>query len=87
MEKTIKEQLLFQILIMFWGFDCLSYVSWLKKLPEKIGEFSFSRMSGDFILPYLVSIEEYEIRFGVVMLIDYYMEEEYMTQVLQQRAD
>ncbi|MFD0698943.1 DNA alkylation repair protein [Paenibacillus sp. GCM10027628] len=39
----------------------------------------------DFLQPYLVSAEEFEIRFAVVMLLDYYMEEEYMTsQVLKQ---
>lgn len=37
----------------------------------------------DFLQPYLLSTEEYEIRFGVVMLLDFYIEEEYMTQVLQ----
>ena len=36
----------------------------------------------DFLQPYLVSTEEYEIRFGVVMLLDFYLEEAYLTQVL-----
>ena len=32
----------------------------------------------DFLQPYLVSTEEYEIRFGVVMLLDFYLEEAYI---------
>ncbi|RXZ80312.1 DNA alkylation repair protein [Paenibacillaceae bacterium] len=36
-----------------------------------------------FLQPYLRSNEEYEIRFGVVMLLDFYIEEEYITEVLQ----
>lgn len=37
----------------------------------------------DFILPYLSSSDEYDIRFGVVMLLDYYIEEAYIHHVLQ----
>ncbi|MDF2668649.1 MAG: alkylation repair protein [Paenibacillus sp.] len=37
----------------------------------------------EFLQPYLVSEHEYDIRFGVVMLLDYYMEEAYMDRVLQ----
>ncbi|GGH23680.1 DNA alkylation repair protein [Paenibacillus segetis] len=37
----------------------------------------------DFLQPYLMSGKEYEIRFGVVMLLDYYIDEEYIERVLQ----
>ncbi len=37
----------------------------------------------DFLQPYLSSDKEYEIRFGVVMLLNFYIEEEYIGQVLQ----
>lgn len=37
----------------------------------------------DFLQPYLKSNKEYDIRFGVVMLLDYYIEEEYIDWVLQ----
>lgn len=37
----------------------------------------------DFLQPYLMSGKEYEIRFGVVMLLDYFIEEEYIDRVLQ----
>jgi 3-methyladenine DNA glycosylase AlkD len=37
----------------------------------------------DFLQPYLASDKEYEIRFGVVMLLDFYIEEEYIDRVLQ----
>lgn len=37
----------------------------------------------DFLQAYLSSKKEYEIRFGVVMLLDFYIEEEYISRVLQ----
>ncbi|WP_054023183.1 DNA alkylation repair protein [Bacillus sp. FJAT-28004] len=37
----------------------------------------------DFLQPYLASDKEYEIRFGVVMLLDFYIEVEYIDRVLQ----
>lgn len=36
----------------------------------------------EFLQPYLSSKKEYEIRFGVVMLLDYYIETEYIERVL-----
>ncbi|MEC0092061.1 DNA alkylation repair protein [Paenibacillus macquariensis] len=36
----------------------------------------------EFLQPYLSSDKEYEIRFGVVMLLNFYIEEEYIEQVL-----
>lgn len=37
----------------------------------------------DFLQPYLSSTHEFDIRFGVVMILDYYIEEEYIRTVLQ----
>ena len=37
----------------------------------------------DFIEKYLKSDKEFEIRFGLVMLLDYYIEEEYINEVLK----
>lgn len=37
----------------------------------------------NFVQPYLVSKQDYDIRFGVVMLLDYYIEEEYISRVLE----
>ncbi|RCW48998.1 DNA alkylation repair protein [Paenibacillus prosopidis] len=37
----------------------------------------------DFLQPYLLSDNEYDIRFGVVMLLDFYIDEEYIGRVLQ----
>jgi len=36
----------------------------------------------EFLQPYLQSDKEYELRFGIVMLLVYYLEEEYIRQVL-----
>jgi 3-methyladenine DNA glycosylase AlkD len=41
------------------------------------------RLVWDFLQPYLTSKNEYDIRFGVVMLLDFYIEEEYIIEVLQ----
>ncbi|MBD2868655.1 DNA alkylation repair protein [Paenibacillus arenilitoris] len=37
----------------------------------------------EFLQPYLASEREYEIRFGVVMLLDYYADEAYIDRVLE----
>lgn len=37
----------------------------------------------NFLQPYLASDKEYEIRFGVVMLLDFYIDEEYIHHVLR----
>lgn len=37
----------------------------------------------EFLRPYINSDKEFEIRFGVVMLLDFYITEEYITQVLR----
>lgn len=37
----------------------------------------------EFLQPYLLSDQEYEIRFGVVMLLTYYCDNEYIDRVLQ----
>lgn len=37
----------------------------------------------DFIMPYLLSEKEYEIRFAVVMMLNYFIEEEYIGRILQ----
>ena len=37
----------------------------------------------EFIKPYLISKEEFEIRFGVVMLLDYFIEDKYLKEVFE----
>lgn len=55
--------------------DCVtsSIKSAKKNLPE----------TWDFLQPYLVSREEFSLRFGVVMLMDYFITEEYIDWVLE----
>ena len=45
-----------------------------KKNKEKMWE---------FIMPYLKSNKEFEIRFGVVMILDYYIEEKYLQDIFK----
>lgn len=49
-------------------------LKWTKNHKERVWE---------FIQPYLFSNKEYEIRFGVVMLLNFYIEEQYIDQVLE----
>lgn len=37
----------------------------------------------DFLMPYLNSTSEYEVRFGIVMLLNYFIEKEYIVMVLR----
>jgi 3-methyladenine DNA glycosylase AlkD len=37
----------------------------------------------DFIVPYLLSEKEYEVRFAVVMLLNFFIEESYINRILQ----
>lgn len=37
----------------------------------------------DFIVPYLLSDKEYEIRFAVVMMLNFFIEEAYISRILQ----
>lgn len=37
----------------------------------------------DFIIPYLESNEEFDVRFAVIMMLDYYITEEYVEQVIE----
>lgn len=41
------------------------------------------RLVWDFLSPYLLSEQEYELRFAIVMLLCFYIEDEYIDQVLQ----
>lgn len=56
---------------------CDSFCSSLK-LTEKYREEVW-----EFLTPYFQSEQEFEVRFGVVMLLDYFIREEYLEQVLE----
>ena len=54
--------------------DCpCSSFKFVKENPEEIWE---------FLKPYLSSTKEFEARFGVIMLLDYYLEDQYIDEVL-----
>lgn len=55
---------------------CDSFCTGLKSTKEN------KERVWEFLQPYLSSKKEYEIRFGVVMLLDYYIETEYIERVL-----
>lgn len=76
LEDRLKLITDFVPLINNWSV-CDSFCSGLKftrKHKERVWE---------FLQPYLASDQEYEIRFGVVMLLNYYIEDAYIAEVLQ----
>ena len=56
---------------------CDSFCSGLKFAKDH------KRRVWDFLQPYLASDREYEIRFGLVMLLDYFVDDEYLDRVLE----
>lgn len=75
MEEILHYTTTFVPKIKNWGI-CDSFCTNLKitkKQPARVWE---------FLQPYLQSREEFELRFGIVMLLSYYIEEQYLDQVL-----
>ncbi len=56
---------------------CDSFCCGLKQTKKQMREM------WEFLQPYLKSEEEFEIRFGVVMLMDYYVRPEYIDEILK----
>lgn len=59
-----------------WGI-CDSFVPSLKIKQKDLDEVF------QFITPYFTSNKEYEVRFGVIMLLDYYINEQYIDKVIE----
>ncbi|MGG2014661.1 DNA alkylation repair protein [Bacillus sp. S10(2024)] len=78
--KTDIEELLFYVASFVPKIDnwsvCDSFCIGLKSTKEN------KERVWEFLQPYLSSKKEYEIRFGVVMLLDFYIETEYIERVL-----
>ncbi|WP_313638098.1 DNA alkylation repair protein [Paenibacillus sp.] len=79
--KTDLEEILHYIANFFPKIDnwsvCDSFCTGLKfTLKNK-------EQMWDFIVPYLSSEKEYEIRFAVVMMLNFFIEEAYINQILQ----
>ncbi|MGE6256311.1 DNA alkylation repair protein [Heyndrickxia sporothermodurans] len=78
--KTDIEELLFYVASFVPKIDnwsvCDSFCTGLKSTKEN------KERVWEFLQPYLSSKKEYEIRFGVVMLLDFYIENEYIERVL-----
>lgn len=78
--KTDIEELLFYVASFVPKIDnwsvCDSFCTGLKFTKEN------KERVWEFLQPYLYSKKEYEIRFGVVMLLDFYIETEYIERVL-----
>ncbi|MED0705314.1 DNA alkylation repair protein [Aneurinibacillus aneurinilyticus] len=78
--KTDIEELLSYVALFVPKIDnwsvCDSFCTGLKFTKEN------KERVWEFLQPYLSSKKEYEIRFGVVMLLDFYIETEYIERVL-----
>lgn len=74
-EEKLELARLFIPRINNWGV-CDSFCSGLKFTSKNLG------LVWDFILPYAASTEEFESRFAFVMMLNYYVNEEYIGKVL-----
>lgn len=78
--KTDIEEILYYVASFVPKIDnwsvCDSFCTGLKFTKEN------KERVWEFLQPYLSSKKEYEIRFGVVMLLDFYIETEYINRVL-----
>lgn len=74
-EETLKYTSDFVPKINNWSV-CDSFCSGLKFTKDNMG------CVWNFIQPFLLSVDEYSVRFGVVMLIDFYINEEYIDRIL-----
>lgn len=73
-------------------------LSYIKKFVPKIDSWAISdtfvptlkvkdkdlKLAWDFITPYTKSAEEFDIRFAVIMMLDYFITEEYVDKVLEE---
>ncbi len=96
-EEHFEEVLLQGLVIGYVNADIEELLSYVAAFVPKINNWSvcdsfcvglkFTKPHKErvwtFLQPYLLSENEYELRFGVVMLLDYYIEPEYIDQVLR----
>ena len=96
-DEFFEETMLQGMVIGYVNTDVEEILRYVSNFVPKINNWSvcdsfctglkFTRMNKarvwDFLQPYFTSDKEYEIRFGVVMILNYYVEEEYIGTVLQ----
>ena len=75
-EEILRYVVLFIPKITNWG-QCDSFCSTLKITKQHK-----SRI-WEFLQPYLLSRQEFELRFAIVMLLDFFIDDEYIDQVLR----
>ena len=91
-----EEKIIYGLVIAYAPLTMKEQAKYLKKFVPKIDSWavcdtvcsslkSFQKdrdLGWEFLLPYLKKRQEYQVRFGVVMLLDHYITEEYIDRVL-----
>lgn len=94
---TYEERLLQGLVLGLWKTDIKKFAKYLKSFIPKINSWAVCDTSvagfkitkknmeymWNFIQKYLKSNKEYELRFAIVMMLDFYVTEEYIDLVLQ----
>ncbi len=95
-DKYFEEALLQGLVIAYSTLSFSEKIPLIKKFVPKIDSWAISdtfvptlklkkdelELTFDFLTPYLNSDKEFEIRFAVIMLLDYYINDEYIDRVL-----
>lgn len=96
-DKYFEEVLLQGLLIGYIKMELKDKLSYIEKFVPKIDSWAISdtfiptlkiknkelEAVWKFILPYAKSDEEFEVRFAVIMMLDYYINEEYVDKVIK----
>jgi len=97
LDNTYEEILLQGMVLGLWKTDIEKFTKYLEKFIPKINSWAVCDVSvagfkitkknmkymWDFVQKYLKSNKEFELRFAIVMLLDFYIKEEYIDQVLE----
>lgn len=96
-EDYFEEVMLKGMVIGYVKMDIDDKLNWIEWFVPKISNWSICdsfcstlkitekdrKKVWDFLMPYLNSNNEYEVRFGIVMLLNYFVEKEYISMILR----
>ena len=97
-DKYFEEVILQGLIIAYAKFELQDKLVYIKKFVPKIDSWAISdtfiptlkfktkdlEKVWKFILPYTKSDKEFEVRFAVIMMLDYFINDEYVDKVIEQ---
>ena len=97
LDNSYEEILLQGLVLGYWKTDIEKFSKYLEQFIPKINSWAICDVSvanfkitkknmvymWKFIQKYLVSDKEFELRFAIVMMLDFYIDEEYIARVLE----